>query len=388
MTRWSIDCSPMSACLRFARVRAKRPAPTSSRKESATCAATNAFLSRADRSVPATAPASSLRLATEIEACRLQRRRNAEQQAGDESGRDTEQQHTQVGVGVQQQGRAVRGQHGEQCARGHCGERQSEHRAGDGQHQAFDKELTDEGPAARANRQAHGDFLLSGDSARDEEAGHVRAGDQEDDRGHAHQHRQRHRVLLAQARVPGGRTLDDDRPLQELLAVVGGLPADLRVGGLCHEQLMEQRLQRRGRRLHGVPSLQPPEDLHELVVRIVEAVLLRRDQRLHSHRQPEIGRLGGIDAVEPRVRDPDDLHRMAIHQHFGADDIASSAEPSGPVAMTQDDDRVPAIDGVVRRAREEASCSRADAKRLEVVARNELGSRRFGVLADRKRDRR
>ncbi len=154
-------------------------------------------------------------------------------------------------------------------------------------------------------------------------------------------------VLLAQARVPGGRALDDDRALQELLTVVGGLPADLRVGGLCFEQLVEQRLQRRRRRLDGVSRLQPPEDLHELVVRIVEAVLLRRDQRLHPHRQPEVGRLGGIDAVEPRVCDPDHLHRVAVHQHFGADDIGPSAEPM----RTSSDDSRPRPDARDRRCR-------------------------------------
>ena len=59
------------------------------------------------------------------------------------------------------------------------------------QHDALDQQLADEPPAAGAQAEADGDLLLPRGGAGHQQVGDVRAGDQQHQADHAHQHHQR-----------------------------------------------------------------------------------------------------------------------------------------------------------------------------------------------------
>ena len=185
----------------------------------------------------------------------------------------------------------------------------------------------------------------------------------------------------------GRGPLDEQRALQETRAIEGRLPADLRVGHLLLEKLVEQRLKRRSGGRHAVACLHPSEYLHEVVVRIVQAIFLRRDHRFHANGEPDLRRECGVDPVEAGSSNPHHLHRMVVHQDLSAHDVLSAAESLRPVPVIEHNDGVPPIDLIVGDRGEHAAGRRPDAERLEVVAGDQLGPHhlRLGVGRNRRR---
>ena len=111
---------------RLASVFTNRPAPTSSRNENATCAATSALRSRAEPPVPPAAVASVFERGPQIQAHRLQRGREPEQQPGEQCHRRIEAQNAQVRRRRQRERRDALGRKLEQ--RAHHGFRQEQAR--------------------------------------------------------------------------------------------------------------------------------------------------------------------------------------------------------------------------------------------------------------------
>ena len=67
-----------------------------------------------------------------------------------------------------------------------------------GQHEALDDQLPDDPRAAGAERDAHRDFLLAADRAREQQVGDIGARDQQHQRDGAEQHQQRGPDVLHQ----------------------------------------------------------------------------------------------------------------------------------------------------------------------------------------------
>jgi hypothetical protein len=108
-------------------------------------------------------------------------RKNRDAQREPQHGRIRRDVESFIGAGRQKQ---------EHVALAPNGECQAQNAAQQGQQQAFDQPLPHQPPARGAQREAHGNFAAARGSARNQQVGHVRAGDQQHQAHGRHQDRQ------------------------------------------------------------------------------------------------------------------------------------------------------------------------------------------------------
>ncbi len=127
-------------------------------------------------------------------------RREAEQHAGGQRNAERKRQHRAVDADILQ-ARDIAGIHGAHDHKAGRGNDQSGGAAEDRQQNALGQQLPHQPLPARTQRGADGDFLFASRRARQQQVGHVGAGDQQDQRDRAEQHQQRaahvaHHLLL------------------------------------------------------------------------------------------------------------------------------------------------------------------------------------------------
>ena len=272
----------------------------------------------------------------------------------------------------------------DQSTRHPDGEQQAQQAAGDREHQALDEQLPDELPARRAQRQPDRDLPLARKRARDEQVGHVGAGDQEDEADHAHQDDERRREVVPERGVADRGLLDAQLALEELLAVVGRPVLRALQGALVLANLREEHLERRLCRFDGLARLQAREYLHPPRSRAahLEPVPLRHDDGLHQQRDAERRRAGRIHTRKAAGRDADDRHRIVVDEDLPADRRRIEGEAAIPVVVAQHDDRMAPVDLIVFLRVEDASRRRSHAEHGEEVARHHLGVHALGLVLD------
>ena len=129
----------------------------------------------------------ALQLGRQVRPRRPQRRREAGDHAGDHRDRNREREHPAIDVQPERQRDWNRQLDSIGQAHQDPGQRGACDRAGCGQHDAFRQQLTHETTAARADRQANPDLLLSPRRAREQHARDVRARNQQDETDHQRQ---------------------------------------------------------------------------------------------------------------------------------------------------------------------------------------------------------
>ena len=270
------------------------------------------------------------------------------------------------------------------------GQEQADHRPGEREHQALDEQLLHQAAARGTQRQADSDLALAHERAGDQQVGDVGAGDEQDEPDHAHQHEQGRGEVVAQAGEACRCRFDEQSPLHELLARVGGPVLRGRQRLLVLTDLREEPLQRRLGGVDRVARLQPGEDLDPPGAPIVHVHPrpVRRHHVLHQDRDADLRRLRRIDAGESCRGDTDHGHRVVVDPDRLADDRRIACEPADPVVVAQDDDRVAHGDLIVLPGVEHAAERRLHAEQREVVARHHLRLHALGLVvdADRRRD--
>jgi hypothetical protein len=207
------------------RVVPNRPAATTSTSESATCAVTTHLRSHTapvggavaapHRSAPGEIGTRGLEAGTSEKSKPLS---SAVANVKGEQPRVQAGRHPIAGQTLRE--------HPEQRARGPIRHQQTERAPGQGQRQAFEQELPDQVPAARADRQPDTQLALPGRGARNGQAGHVGAGNQEHQADHGRESQQRSLVVLAKLvdALPGGAEFQARAAIRLLAGVVGMEP--------------------------------------------------------------------------------------------------------------------------------------------------------------------
>ena len=222
----------------------------------------------------------------------------------------------------------------------------------EGQEQVLRQQLGEDPPAARAERRADGHLPHAGGAPREEQARHVRAGDEEHE-AHGAEKDQEGRAHLA--RDLGVQGNDPDAPARVAIRELGGEGRSDR---------RHFRLRRRGR----LARLQPGDR------RGVAAALLRAFLGEH-HGRPEVRGLSGErsrlqEEAETRRHDADDRDGTAVDLDGPPDDGRIAAEAALPEAVAEDHDLIVPVGTFV--GREGAAEHRRDAEGREEARHDEL----------------
>ena len=116
--------------------------------------------------------------------------RQAEGDAGGHTDGESEEQHLPIDADFGDAGDAA-GIGGDQQAESAEGQQNAEDGAGEGEQDAFDDELLKEASQPGADGSADGDFAAAGFGARQQEVGHIDAGDEENEANRAEEHEHR-----------------------------------------------------------------------------------------------------------------------------------------------------------------------------------------------------
>ena len=118
----------------------------------------------------------------------LERREETEDQGSERREPEREQEDPRVWRGGKGELGLLRGREKDETAGSPIGEHEAESAAGERQQQAFDQELFHDSRTARAEREPERHLLLAARRFRDEEVGHVGAGDEEHEPDQDHEH--------------------------------------------------------------------------------------------------------------------------------------------------------------------------------------------------------
>ena len=261
---------------------------------------------------------------------RLQRRNQAEDEAGGERDDRGERQHAPVDADagpVDADARNVAGVDGQQRADADHADHQPEHAAHRRQHDALGQQLPHDAAAAGADRGADRDLALADGRAHQQQVGDVGARDQQDEGDRAQQHPQRRSDVADDDllhRRDAEAALAAQRVRKRLAELLRGL-LQLRGGG----GERDARFQAAGGQ---------------------EEMALHHAVRIDLKRQPDIRRarrrLDGF-GIE-RAQHADHFVRLAVERQLAADDRRVAAEAALPEPFAQDDD-VAAVRQVFRR---------------------------------------
>ena len=136
----------------------------------------------------------------------------------------------------------------------------------------------------------------------------------------------------------------------------------------------------------GDSRLQAPDQLHPIILAVVESIPVRRDLRLHGDRYIEVWDAAELDALESGLHDTHNRHRLVIHQQALVQQARVATESPFPEAVAQHDD---GIRSRTRRivGRENSSDRRADAEHIEEISGNEVGAGALRLSPKRDTDR-
>ena len=265
--------------------------------------------------VAGAAAAAALQALVGVGPCRPRGRENSEDHGRHAAGHEREEEHRGVQLHVAQPreiGR-VQGPERLQC---HHREGEAQPPAGQGQEQALGEHLAEQRPAARAERGAEGELRAPRRAAREQQVGHVGAGDQQDQADGAEQQDQRRASVLDDV------VLQRDDPNPHLRGgVLGELLAELRRDSIHLRLGLGQRHVAPDPAEHGEEGEVPRRGL--LVVE-----LDRREELRVGHEEP----LGGQVQPEARWQDPDHLVGDAVYldrasHQAGVAAVAAEPEP-------------------------------------------------------------
>ena len=264
------------------------------------------------------------------------------------------------------------GERPDEHAAENLGEADAERGAARGQQAALRQELTDQRRARRAERQAHGDFVLARGRARQHQVGEVRARDQEHEAGHREQQLQRHVVLRAEPADAGRPRIRGEAEVLELLrSTLAPYPA----GAVASKIPVLSASRCADARSSVQPGRSRPIDRD---VEHFTAQRLRAAERLR-----DVEALADGHAEEPWRRDADDFLRLEIDGDPRVAAELPSAQLALPVRVA--DHHLPAR--AARRlvcALEETPAERLHAEDAEELPadRHAPHAAKFGPLSD------
>ena len=146
-------------------------------------------------------------------------------------------------------------------------------------------------------------------------------------------------------------------------------------------------MERRLRRLDGVPGLEAAEHLHPSRAAVVHAqpAEIRHHDVLHQDGHSDLRGLRRIETGEAFRRHADDRHRIVVHADLLADNTGIAGESADPVAVAQHDRWMSAIHLIVILRVEHAPDCRLHAKHGKVVARHHFRLDALGLVVDAER---
>ncbi len=243
---------------------------------------------------------------------------------------------------------------------------QTRRRGEGGEEQRFHQQLAHDAPAARAERQADGDFGATIRPAGDEQAGDVGAGDEQHEAHGERQHQQE----------AGHRADRVGRDAEGLLAGYGDaarLVTD--VGPLLRVRLAKGGRDGRELRLRLLRGGVGPQPANHGAAAAAASAGARAGHRLDDE-EVEIEPAGEPGVA--RRRDRDDRGGLASQPDRAADDARIPVEPPQPEAMGEDDAR---RWGVGQRATRQSPRDTREPEDVEVVRADVLGEDAFGLCA-------
>ena len=185
---------------------------------------------------------------------------------------------------------------------------------------AFRQQLSHQTPPARAHSQPHGNFFAASSSASEQQAGDVRAGNQQD---HADgekkcaAHAQQHESLFGHREHRGG---------------IHGNRGD--ASRITEVNLAGNHCEISANLFHGYTGLHAPKE-SEPALRIVgEAIRLPQETTLHHQRHPKL-RWHRLATLKAWKGDANDRERNAIERNWLSDDRRVCTERPAPQPITQ-----------------------------------------------------
>ena len=263
----------------------------------------------------------------------MQRREEAEEHARADRQRGGERHHLRVQRGVDGIGRFARDERHHQVQRP---PRDDEARGpSEGrEQQRLREQLTNELPARRADRQPHRHLAGARRRSREQQAGDVRARDQEHESRDAEEQRQRaarradHAALALRSRQQLQRLRAE--PLHRLLA-----HALLQRRLDIVDDVAVRHAHRRLRLFERDARFEPREQIGPIAPAIVEAFPARRHEGAQCDRHVQL-RLGAERrAVEALRRDADDGQRLAVDDQLLIENVRVLAEARLPEGVTE-----------------------------------------------------
>ena len=331
---------------------------------------------RQGAALPAAAAIVLLECRRELGTRRLERRHEREQHGGPERHREREHQHAWIERRPPERGdQAV-----VVAADGHdlgCrprerlrapGGKSSSARAGDrGHQQPFGEQLLNQAAAARPDGQPHRHLTPPHPRAREKQARHVDAGDEEDARGGPEQHESGSPHCGVDARVANRHR--------------GCAPHGVRRSHAGETRPDSRELRVRPPKRGAV--LQPGDNGDELLRG--REVLGVRQARGHRRRNPELGL--AAQSREAVRQDADDRQRHLVDAKRAADDRPIAGEP--PLPEPRADDR----HGLCARHRvffgaEDTACDRRHPQRLKIAGRCHFAVDLFRIAVPARRQQR
>jgi len=217
--------------------------------------------------------------------------------------------------------------------------------------------LAHEPAATCAESEANSNLLLAGGEPRQQQSGHVRAGQQEDEADDDED--QTHEATEAASNHGMQAGLGIGEQLQRLAFIAVwellGEPGHDRVGG-------GESLIRCGARLQSTDHWADP-----VIATLMQQVAALKQLLLHHHRYPERAGEAAVGAQESLLGDPDHGEMASIEHDLPAHDVSSSAEPALPQPVAQHGHRVRPFSTIFLR-REATAEAQSDAQQREVVA--------------------
>ena len=306
----------------------------------------------------------------------------AEDETGHERQREGERQDHRRGTRLDRhEGRSRKREGDEQPRRADRDEKPgdpAEHREED----ALDERLRDDLPPRCAERKPHRGLPAPRHGTRQQQVRHIGTRDQEHQPAHAEQNLQAASVLLSHDADTGASRHDRHDLVRQRLD--DGRHPVRRVSGVVLNPLMENAGQPRPHAVDRCARPQPADDAQPGGHRLPQDRRVTIDHRLLLQRNPHVRRIAAERFAEKsRRRHTDDGERTAFDVERRSDDRRVTAVSSLPDVMAEHDHglrRRRVVGGV-----EHAAPERADAKRREVVAGDELGAdrprRRVAILA-------
>ena len=279
----------------------------------------------------------------EIRPAQTNCRRQSKEKTGQHGCCESEQEHLWIDRKLSEPpklGRAENGQASDQPV----GESQANDRPDRCQHDALGEQLSRDPPSTGAQGSSQSDFATPRGRSCEQEVGHVRTGDQEQDSRSAEEDQD------CRAEIPHHRILERSRR-DSVAAVRAGILLLQPVGDDSHFP---------PRRFHGRTGSHAAEDVEDSHTP-GKHLVVDADGEPYQRRSRE---------VEPRRRHADHGDRAAFHRHGLSDDVGIAAEPVLPERVPDDDDALPVGGSVL--GRECTPQNRRDAKDVEVIRRDSV----------------